>query len=257
MFGRAYKHERLMEESERCVEATARSGAMESRLVVSRIIEQPAAYQRWVADHDRLVRGVSDQWKRERQMLALRRCTFGLIHRAALFEYLRDQHVTGERRHRLFEFFHGTRDYAASVVAEHGNFLRSTSSYFCTRYIADELMHDAAMQAPLEYYEALYSDYFRVFCDIALADTPQERENASSLLAVQQYLKRRLIEERQAILDLPTKTDGTSHARWLRQSTGDTVKLRIGYPGVLAATGESSAVHARGAARAPARPRTR
>ena len=118
MFGRAYKHERLMEESERCVEAAARSGEMESRLVANRIIQQPAAYLRWVSDHDRLVRGVSAQWKRERQMLALRRCTFGLIHRAALFEYLRDQHVTGERRHRVFNFFYTTRDYAASVVAE-------------------------------------------------------------------------------------------------------------------------------------------
>lgn len=231
MFGRAYKHERLMEESERCVEATARSGEMESRLVANRIIQQPAAYQRWVSDHDRLVRGVSAQWKRERQMLALRRCTFGLIHRAALFEYLRDQHVTGERRHRVFNFFYTTRDYAASVVAEHGNFLRSTSSYLCTRYIADELMHDPAMQAPLEHYEELYSEYFRVFCDIALPEAPRETEHASSLLAMQHYLKLRLIEVRQAILESPTKTDGTPHARWLRQSTGDTVKLRIGSPG--------------------------
>ena len=51
MFARAYKHERLMDASERCVEAAARSGGTENQLVACRILEQPAAYQRWVSDH--------------------------------------------------------------------------------------------------------------------------------------------------------------------------------------------------------------
>jgi hypothetical protein len=216
-----------MEESERCVEATARSGTSEDRLVASRIIEQPAAYQRWVSDHDRLVRRVSEQGKRVRQMLALRQCAFGLIHRSALFEYLRDQHVVGARRHQLFALFYGHRDYASSVVTEHGIFLRSSSSYLCTRHLADGLMHDGALQASLEYYEELYSEYFRVYCDITLAETPDEKEYATSLLAMQLYLKERVNEVRRSIINLPTNPAGLSQELRLRQPTGDTVKLRI------------------------------
>ena len=128
------------------------------------------------------MRSVSEQAKLERQVLALRRSTFSLVHRKALFRYLRDQHVVGARRRRLFELFYGPRDYVCSVVAEHGNYLRSTSSYLCSRLLADELMHDGAMQGPLQVYEEEYADYFRIFCDIALAETPQEKETTSPFL---------------------------------------------------------------------------
>lgn len=227
MLGRTYKHERLMDESERCVETAARSGGPEDQLAASRILEQPAAYQRWASDHDRLMRSVSEQAKLDRQMLALRHTTFGLIHRKALFGYLRDQHVVGARRQRLLALFYGPRDYATSVVAEHGNYLRSNSSYLCTRFLAEELMHDDAMQAPLQLYEEWYADYFRVFCDTALAETPQEKESAEALLALQPYLKNRLNEARHAIIELPRQGGGAWRDLWLRQPTGDTVKLRF------------------------------
>lgn len=118
-----------MEESERCVEATERSGRPEQQLLASRILEHPVAYQRWLSDHDRLIRSVSEQSKLEQQAQALRRSTFNLIHRKALFGYLRDQHVVGSRRQQLFTLFYGPRDYVASVVAEHRSYLRSNSSY--------------------------------------------------------------------------------------------------------------------------------
>jgi hypothetical protein len=227
MFGRVYKHERFMEESERCVEATARSGRPEEQLLASRILEHPIAYQRWLSDHDRLIRGVSEQAKLERQVYALRRSTFSLIHRKALFGYLRDQHVVGIRRQHLFAVFYGPRDYADSVIAEHGNYLRSNSSYLCTRFLADELMHDGAMHGPLQLYEEWYAEYFRIFCDTALAETPDEKEAAERLLALQPLLKHRLTEARQAILELPRQT-GNAWRDWeLRQPTGDTAKLRV------------------------------
>jgi len=227
MLGWVYKHERFMEESERCVEATARSGRPEDRSLATCILEQPVAYRRWLSEHDRLIRGVSEQGKLERQQHALRRSTFGLIHRKALFGYLRDQHVVGLRRQHLFALFYGTRDYAGSVVAEHGNYLRSKSSYLCTCFLADELMHDGAMQAPLQLYEEWYADYFRIFCDTALAETPQEKEHATALLALQPLLKHRLNEARQAILELPRETSGPWREWQIRQPTGDTVKLRV------------------------------
>jgi hypothetical protein len=227
MFRWVYKHERLMEESERCVEVTARSGRPEQQLLASRILEHPVAYQRWLSDHDRLIRAVSEQAKLERQMYALRRSTFSLIHRKALFGYLRDQHVVGARRQHLFSLFYGPRDYATSVVAEHGNYLRSNSSYLCTRFLADELMHDGAMQGPLQMYEEWYAEYFRIFCDVAVAETPEEKESATTLSALQPFLKYRLTEARQAILQLPRQA-GDAWREWeLRQPTGDTVKLHV------------------------------
>ncbi|MGH8198811.1 MAG: hypothetical protein ACREVO_00335 [Steroidobacteraceae bacterium] len=216
-----------MEESERCVEATARFGGAEEQSLANRILEHPLAYQRWLSDHDRLIRGVSEQAKLERQVQALRRSTFGLIHRTALFGYLRDQHVVGVRRQHLFALFYGPRDYANSVVAEHGNYLRSNSSYLCTRFLADELMHDSAMQEPLQLYEEWYADYFRNFCNIALAETPEEKETATALFTLQPLLKYRLNEARQAILELPHQAGGVWRERELRQPTGDTVKLRV------------------------------
>jgi hypothetical protein len=227
MFARAYKHERLMDASERCVEAVARSGGTENQLIACRILEQPAAYQRWVSGHAHLMRSVSEQAKLERQVLALTRSTFSLVHRKALFGYLRDQHVVGARRRRLFELFYGPRDYTCSVVAEHGNYLRSTSSYLCSRLLADELMHDGAMQDPLQVYEEEYADYFRIFCDIALAETPQEKEITSPFLPLQPFLKQRLHEARQAILELPRQPGDGWRDLLRRQPTGDTAKLRV------------------------------
>lgn len=227
MFGWVYKHERFMEESERCVETTARSGRPEDQSLACRILEHPAAYRRWLSEHDRLIRAVSEQGKLERQLHALRRSTFSLIHRKALFGYLRDQHVVGVRRQHLFALFYGPRDYAVSVVAEHGNYLRSRSSYLCTRFLADELLHDCAIQVPLQLYEESYAEYFKIFCDTALAETPEEKESATALLALQPLLKHHLNEARQAILELPRQTGAVWRERELRQPTGDTVKLRV------------------------------
>ncbi|MFZ0499155.1 MAG: hypothetical protein WAM21_11710 [Steroidobacteraceae bacterium] len=216
-----------MEESERCVEATARCGRPEQQLLASRILEHPLAYQRWLSDHDRLIRGVSEQARLERQMYALRRSTFSLIHRKALFGYLHDKNVVGVRRQQLFALFYGPRDYASSVVAEHGNYLRSNSSYLCTRFLADELMHDEAMEGPLQLYEEWYAEYFKMFCDTALAQTLEEKEAATALLALQPLLKYRLNQAREAILKLPRQA-GEAWREWeLRQPTGDTVKLRV------------------------------
>lgn len=215
-----------MDESERCVETAARCGRPEDQLAACRILEQPVAYQRWASDHNRLLRSVSEQAKLDRQMLALRHATFGLIHRRALFAYLRDQHVVGARRQRLLAWFYGPRDYATSVVAEHGNYLRSNSSYLCTRFLSDELMHDGAMQEPLQLYEEWYTEYFRVFCDTTLAETAEEKESLEASLALQPYLKNRVNEARQAIIELPRQAGNAWREIWLRQPTGDTVKLR-------------------------------
>jgi hypothetical protein len=139
--------------------------------VASRIVEHPIAYRTWEAEHDRLLRGISGQARMARQMGALRAATFTLIHRKALFAYIRERRIGGTRRHRLFALFYGSRDYSNSVIAEHANFVRCSSSHICVDHLAAQLMRDAAFEEPMQLYLEWYADYFRVFCDVALAET--------------------------------------------------------------------------------------
>jgi hypothetical protein len=215
-----------MEESEQCIAAVARAGPPERMVVASRIVEHPAAYRHWEAEHDRLLRRVSTHTRLSAQMGALRSAAFTLIHRKALFEYMREREVTGTKRHRLFALFYGTRDYTNSVIAEHASFLRSTSSQICTEHLAEHLMRDTAFEEPMQLYQEWYSDYFRVFCDVELAETEEERQVLAPVEALKPLLKYRLREARDAILRLPEVPSTVWREVELRKATGETQKLR-------------------------------
>ncbi len=194
--------------------------------LASCIIEHPGAYRRWEAEHDRLLRGVSAHAQLAPQIGALRSATFALIHRKALFEYLRDRGVTGGKRHRLFSLFYGTRDYTNAVLAEHASFLRCSSSQICTEHLAEQLMRDAAFEEPMQLYQEWYTDYFRVFCDVELAETQEEKEALAPMEALKPLLKYRLREARDAILKLPQVPATVWREVELRKATGETQKLR-------------------------------
>jgi len=226
MLIQGYKHSRLMEESETCLAATARAGPPEDMLVASRILDHPTAYRVWEAEHDRLLRSVSSQARLAAQMGALRSATFSLIHRKALFEYIRERRLSGPKRHRLFALFHGTREYTNAVVAEHASFLRCSSSHLCLDHLAAQLMRDAAFDEPMQLYAQWYADYFRVFCDVALAETEEERLALGPLEALKPLLKLRLREARDAILALPQVPATVWREVEIRRATGETQKLR-------------------------------
>jgi hypothetical protein len=221
-----YKHTRLMEESEECLATAARAGPPEHRAVASRIIDHPTAYRHWEAEHDRLLRAVSSHTRLSPQIGALRTAAFALIHRKALFEYIRERGLTADRRRRLFGLFYGTRDYTNSVVAEHANFLRSTSSHLCMEYLAEHLMRDAAFDEPMQLYQEWYADYFRVFCDVELAQTQEEIQSLAPVEALKPLLKQRLRDARDAILKLPEVPSTVWREVELRRATGETQKLR-------------------------------
>jgi hypothetical protein len=221
-----YKHARLMEESEVSLAEAARHGAPEDMAVASRILDHPTTYRTWESEHDRLLRNVSEHAKLAAQMGALRSATFTLIHRKALFEYIRDRNVNGPRRHRLFALFYGARDYANSVIAEHANFVRCSSSRICAEHLAAHLMRDAAFEEPMQLYQEWYSDYFRVFCDVGLAETEEERLELAPVEALKPLLKQRLREARDAILKLPEVPSTVWREVELRKATGETQKLR-------------------------------
>ena len=223
----AYKHARLMEESEARVEMTACFDSPADMLVASRILENPDAYRRWEAEHDRLMRRVSEPARLDRQVVMLRSAALALVHRKAVFEYLRDRQITGARRHCLFALFYGIRDYANAVVAEHGNYVRCSSSYLCTYHLAERLMQDAAFDEPLRMYEQRYSEYFRTFCDVALARTEEEKQASAAMDALKPLLKYQLAEARQAILEMPQMPAEDWREAQIRKPTGDTQRLRV------------------------------
>jgi len=80
MLVHAYKHARLMEES--------RHGSRWRRALTrpptcswQPLLEHPDAYRRWEAEHDRLMRAVSEPARLARQVVALRSTAFTLVHR--------------------------------------------------------------------------------------------------------------------------------------------------------------------------------
>ena len=227
----AYLHSRLMEESEARVEMAAHFDSPADMLVASRILHNPDAYRRWEAEHDRLMRAVSEQVRLPRQVVALRSTAFALVHRKAIFEYLRDRQITGPRRHRVFALFYGIRDYSNAVLAEHGNYVRCSSSYLCTYHLAEHLMQDAAFDEPLRLYEQWYAEYFRAYCDVALAETEEEKQAIAPMDALRPLLKHQLAQARQAILEMPQMPAQDWREAQIRKPTGDTQKLRVIFGG--------------------------
>jgi hypothetical protein len=223
-----------MEESEHCVEQAARSGTPTQALVASRILEHPAAYLRWEGEHSFLMRQVSEQRRLAAQVVALRSTALALMHRKALFEYMRDRELTGARRHRLIALFHGCHDYAAAVIAEHGNYLRCASSYLCSHHLAERLLVDPAFAEPLLLYEERYTEYFRVFCDVALAHSDEEKRAVDPLRALQPLLKLQLGQARREILTMRDTPPRQWREVEIRKSTGGTQRLRALAPGAHA-----------------------
>jgi hypothetical protein len=214
-----------MQESESRVEMTANSLAPADILVAQRILLRPAEFTRWEAHHDHLMRAVSSHGQLPPQMVELRATALSLVHRKALFEYLQQRQITGAKRRRLLAVFYGCADYTNAVLAEHGNYVRSSSSYLCTQHLAEHLMHDPALDEPLTLYEEWYAEYFQAFCDVELAETDEERQACLAQESLKPLLKHRVTEARKAILAMPQTQRDWREAR-IREPTGDTQRIR-------------------------------
>jgi hypothetical protein len=217
---------RLMEESELCMAETARFGAPAQMLVASRVLAHPQTYRHWESEHSRLMRRVSGHRYLNRQVIALRSTALTLMHRKAVFEYLQERQLTRTQRHRLMAMFHSLKDYSASLIAEHGNYLRGASSYWCSHHLARRLMKDGAFAEPLLLYQERYTDYFRVHCDVELAGTEQEKQQVDSMRMLQPLLKLQLAEARREILTMPYRPEKVWREVEIRRPTGDTARMR-------------------------------
>jgi hypothetical protein len=216
---------RLMEESELCVADAARFGTPAQMMVATRLMSHPEAYRRWESEHSQLMLRVSGHRYLNRQVTALRSTALTLLHRKAVFEYLQERQLTRQQRRRLMALFYSLREYSASMIAEHGNYLRGAASYWCSHHLARRLMKDSVFAEPLHLYEERYSDYFRVFCDVELADTEAEKQAVESMRALKPLLKLQLAEARREILTMPYKPQKVWHEVEIRRPTGDTVRL--------------------------------
>jgi hypothetical protein len=226
MLIRGYTHTRLMAESETRVEMAAFQRTP-ADAVVRHILRRPDIYRRWEAEHDRLLRPVSAQAHLLRQVVALRSAAFALVHRRALFEYLRERELSRSKRRRLLLLFYGCRDYTNALLHEHGNYVRCSSSHVSTQHLAEHLMRDVALDEPLQLYEQFYREYFSAYCDWELAETEAERQAVAPLEALKPLLKYRLTEARQAILAMPHQPDREWREVRIRKPNGDTQRMRM------------------------------
>jgi hypothetical protein len=216
-------HTRLMRESEQCVEAAARRGGPVEQLIAGRILESPVIWSRWENEHAALMRTVAEHRRPSNQVAALKAACFSLIHRKALFEHLRDQQIRGDARRQILQYFHRTTGFTHAAITEHEIYLRSACSFLCSEQVGGVVIRDGVFLNPMQRYEELYAEYFKLFCDSIV----ENETVASSSHALLPYLRYQLAEQRKAVLAMPRITPVVARDAALRTRTGETVKMQV------------------------------
>jgi len=198
-------HERLMEASHKCMQDAARSRQPRTEVVATRLLESPVTYKSWESEHGSLMRNVAAERLPAAQREALLSASFSLIHRKALFEYMRERNVRSPQREVLLQHFFPQRDVTDSVRAEHQQYVRSAASYMCVEHVGRDLMFDVLFETPLEEYEEIYHEYFYAHCDQIVA-TKSTLSLPADMLA---GMKNRVSEWRKALLALTQSQSGT------------------------------------------------
>jgi len=214
-------HARLMRVSTDRVEAALSSGDGNEQLVARRILESPLSWQAWEREHSNLMRRLADCPAGRAQVDALKQTTFRLLHGKALFHYLKQNKVRGSARPVLMSHFRPGRSYEAAIIAEHGEYLRKACSFLCTSHLGSDVIGDPAFFDPMERYEALYGEYFEIYCN-AVIGAGEEAESQRALLPL---LKQQLHEYRLAILNPRGARPFLRREAELRKRTGDTQRL--------------------------------
>jgi hypothetical protein len=213
-----------MRESERCLEAAARSGDERQQLVAGRILDNVQLWCQWELEHQALVRDVASHAGADAQSMALRSGALGLIHRKALFEYLRATRLRGSARRRVVSYFRGSLQYTDAIISEHGQYLRSAGSHLCVHHLGVAVLLDGVFQSPVARYEELYTEYFHAFCEaLAGSDDALAADQQRSVLPL---LKHEVSRLHAAILKLPRTAVDLDYEALIRRPTGDTVRIK-------------------------------
>jgi hypothetical protein len=216
---------RLMQESEKCLEDAARSGDEQQQLVAGRILDNVQLWCQWELEHLALVRDVVRHGRADAQSIALRSGVLGLIHRKALFEYLRTTRLKGTARRRVVGYFRGSLQYTDAVVSEHGQYLRSAGSHLCAHHLGVAVLLDGVFQAPIARYEELYTEYFHAFCQSLISRVDGQPED-SAQRKILPLLKHQVTSLHASILALPRTELDLDYEALIRRPTGDTQKLK-------------------------------
>ena len=190
----------LIDVSEMRIETLHWSGADEEREVVRRLVSTPASYRQWWSFHGGLMRNVGGSGSRQAQIAVIRRKSFELIHRQALFRYLRENPLADGSREAVIAAFHGSLDFRRALVAEHGRYLHSNSSLYCAQYLNQAVWRDARFDRGLAAYQGVYMDFFSHYCEWVLAESRGERYTSRHLIPA---YKHRLSEMKSDLLSLP------------------------------------------------------
>lgn len=199
-------HRYLMDESERLLCTAAHCGQPVEEMIAMRILDNVRDYHLWECEHASIMRRIADE-RREMRNIALLNASLGLIHRKALFEYMREGGIRGEDRRLLMEHFFARSEYRRAMVSEHGNYLRSAASYLCSSHLGRQLLVDDIFDEPLQQYELLYMQYFRAYCECALES--QLRPGSAYVEPLLMPLKQQVNEWRQALQALAHSRSGT------------------------------------------------
>ena len=197
-------HDRLMDASRAFLTRVSKSGAPEAEIVATRLLESTASYQSWENSHAALMRPVAAERVPAAQRESMLSASFALVHRKALFEYLRVKRVRGEQREKLVQHFFPQRDFADSMRVEHMQYLRSAASYLCVGHVGRDLMFDVLFADPLAEYEEIYHEYFFAHCDQIIAAS-QGLSVPAEMLG---DMKNRVSEWRKALLALTQSQSG-------------------------------------------------
>jgi hypothetical protein len=187
-----------MRESTDRVHSALYSANPNEQLVASRLLESPAAFRTWESEHSGLMLEVANPSLRRTQAALLKNASFRLIHRKALFEYLRDERIRGTVRRRIIASFHPAQDYSRSVIAEHGLYLRKACSFLCTSHVGSNVVCDPGFLDPMWRYQELYAQYFQIFCHTHFGTESADSAPQGELLPL---LKHQLEECRVAIMN--------------------------------------------------------
>jgi len=157
---------KLMDESEYALRVASDSSSERVSRIVNSMLQDNRLYRLWESRHADLILPVAEQSRTKPQINALRLAEVRLIHRRALFRYLRAKQIRGELRRRLMRIFHSTRDYHDAVIAEHRQFILAESSRVSADHLID-VMHDGVSGSLLHQYEKTYARYFEMKCYVA------------------------------------------------------------------------------------------
>ena len=220
MLRQAISHAQLMRESTDRVRTALKSTDNHEQMVARRILENPIVWSRWEHEHSSLMRQLANVGIRHAQVAALKHANFRLLHSKALFQYLRGSRLRGSDRARVMAYFRPGRSYENAIVDEHNVYLRKACSYLCTTHVGTAIVADPLFLDPMQRYEELYAEYFKLYC-ATLLEGPDTLSQASLL----PLLKYQLNEYRWAILDPRRAQPWLKREAEIRVPTGDTKRM--------------------------------